>query len=64
MALDVPLVAVNHIHAQRYACRVASGVDVLRAWVRRQRRPHDALPMPFAARVPQVLGGTMDDAGR
>ena len=28
VALDVPLVAVNHIHAHVYACRVASGVDV------------------------------------
>src|SRR5688572_3375991 len=28
VALDVPLIAVNHVHAHVYACRVAAGRDI------------------------------------
>jgi N6-L-threonylcarbamoyladenine synthase len=31
MALDVPLVAVNHVHAHLYACRLAAGTNVFPA---------------------------------
>lgn len=31
MALSVPLVAVNHVHAHLYACRLSAGVDVFPA---------------------------------
>lgn len=62
VALDVPLVAVNHIHAHVYACRVASGVDVFPCVGFVVSGGHTTL---FDCRSPlefKVLGGTIDDA--
>lgn len=62
VALDVPLVAVNHIHAHVYACRIASGVDVFPCVGFVVSGGHTTL---FDCRSPlefQVLGGTIDDA--
>lgn len=62
VALDVPLVAVNHIHAHVYACRVAAGVDVFPCVGYVVSGGHTTLfrcesPLEF-----HVLGGTLDDA--
>ncbi|MBN8625384.1 MAG: tRNA (adenosine(37)-N6)-threonylcarbamoyltransferase complex transferase subunit TsaD [Planctomycetes bacterium] len=62
VALDVPLVAVNHIHAHVYACRVAAGVDVFPCVGYVVSGGHTTLfycesPLKF-----HVLGGTLDDA--
>jgi N6-L-threonylcarbamoyladenine synthase len=62
VALDVPLVAVNHIHAHIYACRVAAGVDVFPCVGYVVSGGHTTLfrcesPLEF-----HVLGGTLDDA--
>ncbi|MBA4018059.1 MAG: tRNA (adenosine(37)-N6)-threonylcarbamoyltransferase complex transferase subunit TsaD [Pirellula sp.] len=62
VALDVPLVAVNHIHAHVYACRVASGVDIFPCVGFVVSGGHTTL---FNCRSPlefTVLGGTIDDA--
>jgi len=61
-ALGVPLVAINHIQAHVYACRVASGEDVFPCVGFVVSGGHSTLfdcasPLDF-----RVLGGTIDDA--
>ncbi|MGC3970006.1 MAG: tRNA (adenosine(37)-N6)-threonylcarbamoyltransferase complex transferase subunit TsaD [Pirellulales bacterium] len=62
VALNVPLVAVNHIHAHVYACRLAAGADVFPCVGYVVSGGHTTLfrcesPLEF-----HVLGGTLDDA--
>jgi N6-L-threonylcarbamoyladenine synthase len=62
VALGVPLVAVNHLHAHVYACRVAAGVEVFPCVGFVASGGHSTLfdcagPLDF-----RVLGGTIDDA--
>jgi N6-L-threonylcarbamoyladenine synthase len=62
LALDIPLVAVNHLQAHIYACRIVNGPDVFpcvglvvsggHTSLYRCRTPLDFMP----------LGGTIDDA--
>lgn len=62
VALDVPLVAVNHLHAHVYACRLASGRDVFPCVALVASGGHTSL---FQAASPidfELLGGTIDDA--
>jgi len=58
----VPLVAVNHVHAHIYACRIAAGEDVFPCVGFVVSGGHTTLfdclsPLEF-----HVLGGTLDDA--
>ncbi|MEX2118470.1 MAG: tRNA (adenosine(37)-N6)-threonylcarbamoyltransferase complex transferase subunit TsaD [Pirellulales bacterium] len=62
LALDVPLVAVHHLHAHLYACRLAYGEAVFPAVGLVASGGHTSLfhclgPLEFA-----LLGGTIDDA--
>jgi len=62
LALDRPLVAVNHLHAHVYACRLAAGVDVFPCVGLIVSGGHTSLyrcrdPLDF-----ELLGGTVDDA--
>jgi N6-L-threonylcarbamoyladenine synthase len=62
IALDVPLVAVNHLHAHVYACRVAAGQEVFPCIGFVVSGGHTTLfdcPSPLEFRT---LGGTIDDA--
>ena len=62
VALDLPLVAMNHLHAHVYACRMASGTDVFPCVGLIVSGGHTSLyrcrdPLDF-----ELLGGTIDDA--
>src|SRR5262249_43903519 len=60
--LGVPLVAVNHLHAHIYACRLAAGVDVFPCVGLIVSGGHTSLyecPSPLHF---ELLGGTIDDA--
>jgi N6-L-threonylcarbamoyladenine synthase len=62
LALDIPLVAVNHLQAHIYACRIASGQDVFPCVGLIVSGGHTSLyrcqgPLDF-----HLLGGTIDDA--
>lgn len=62
VALEVPLVAVNHLHGHVYACRLAAGVDVFPCVGFVVSGGHSTLfdcPSPLEYRT---LGGTIDDA--
>jgi N6-L-threonylcarbamoyladenine synthase len=61
-ALDKPLIAINHLHAHVYACRVAAGEDVFPCVGFVVSGGHTTLfdcitPLEF-----RTLGGTIDDA--
>lgn len=62
LALGVPLIGVNHLHAHIYACRIASGRDVFPCLGLIVSGGHTSLyhcrsPLDF-----KLLGGTIDDA--
>ncbi|HEY4308000.1 MAG TPA: tRNA (adenosine(37)-N6)-threonylcarbamoyltransferase complex transferase subunit TsaD [Pirellulales bacterium] len=62
VALDRPLVAINHLHAHVYACRIAAGRDVFPCIGLIVSGGHTSLyrcrdPLAF-----ELLGGTIDDA--
>ncbi len=62
LALSVPLVAVNHLQAHIYACRLAAGRDVFPCLGLIVSGGHTSLyrcagPLDF-----ELLGGTIDDA--
>src|SRR5438045_3298030 len=62
LALEVPLVAVNHVHGHLYACRLAAGRDIFPCVGLVVSGGHTLLfdctgPLDF-----QLLGGTLDDA--
>jgi N6-L-threonylcarbamoyladenine synthase len=62
LALEVPLVAVNHLQAHIYACRLAAGRDVFPCLGLIVSGGHTSL---YRCRTPiefELLGGTIDDA--
>jgi N6-L-threonylcarbamoyladenine synthase len=62
LALDVPLIGVNHIQAHIYACRLAAGKDIFPCVGLVVSGGHTAL---FDCRSPlemKLLGATLDDA--
>ena len=62
LALDVPLVAVNHLHAHIYACRLASGIDVFPCVGLIVSGGHSNLYRCESPCEFRYLGGTIDDA--
>jgi N6-L-threonylcarbamoyladenine synthase len=62
LALDIPLIAVNHLQAHIYACRLAAGRDVFPCLGLIVSGGHSSL---YHCRTPlefDLLGGTIDDA--
>ncbi len=62
LALDVPLIAVNHLQAHIYACRLAAGRDVFPCLGLIVSGGHSSI---YHCRTPiefDLLGGTIDDA--
>lgn len=62
LALDLPLIAVDHLHAHVYACRMAAGHDVFPCVGYVVSGGHSHL---FHCKSPidfELLGGTIDDA--
>ena len=62
LALDIPLVGVNHLHAHIYACKISSGENVFPCVGLIVSGGHSSLyhcsgPCEF-----ELLGGTIDDA--
>jgi len=62
VALDVPLLAVNHIEAHIYACRLAAGTDVFPAIGLVVSGGHTSLFHCRSALDFSLLGATIDDA--
>ncbi len=62
VALGVPLVAVNHVHAHLYACRLVYGPDVFPAVGLVVSGGHTSLFRCDDGRSFEWLGGTIDDA--
>ncbi len=62
LALDVPLVAVNHLHAHIYACKIASGAEIFPCVGMVVSGGHSSLYRCGSAHDFQLLGGTIDDA--
>jgi N6-L-threonylcarbamoyladenine synthase len=62
VALDIPVVGVNHLHGHLYACQVAAGRDVFPCIGLIVSGGHTSL---YDCRTPldfKLLGGTIDDA--
>ena len=62
LALDIPLVAVNHLQAHIYACRMAGGQDVFPCVGLIVSGGHTSLYRCAAPLDFTLLGGTIDDA--
>jgi N6-L-threonylcarbamoyladenine synthase len=62
LALDLPLIAVNHVHAHIYACRLSSGADVYPCVGLVVSGGHSTLFDCQSAVDLRLLGGTIDDA--
>jgi len=62
LALDVPLVAVNHLHAHIYACRLAAGKNVFPCVGLVISGGHSSLYRCASPFEFHLLGGTIDDA--
>jgi N6-L-threonylcarbamoyladenine synthase len=62
LALDKPLVAVNHLYAHIYACRLASGKEVFPCAGLIVSGGHSSLYHCRSALEFELLGGTIDDA--
>jgi N6-L-threonylcarbamoyladenine synthase len=62
VALDVPLVAINHLFAHVYACRLAAGHDVFPCVGLIASGGHTSLYRCLDALHFGLLGGTIDDA--
>jgi N6-L-threonylcarbamoyladenine synthase len=60
--LKIPLIAVNHIEAHLYACRMAAGFDVFPAVGLVVSGGHSNLYHCKAATAFQLIGSTIDDA--
>ena len=62
VALDIPLVGVNHLHGHIYACRIDSGVEVFPCVGMVVSGGHSSLYRCTSAVDFELLGGTIDDA--
>jgi N6-L-threonylcarbamoyladenine synthase len=62
LALDIPLLAVNHLHAHIYACRIASGVEIFPCVGMIVSGGHSSLYRCNSSHDFELLGGTIDDA--
>ncbi len=62
VALGKPLLAVNHLHAHVYACRIASGQEVFPCVGMIVSGGHSSLYYCRTASDFELLGGTIDDA--
>jgi N6-L-threonylcarbamoyladenine synthase len=62
LAASKPLVAINHLHAHIYACRMAAGRDVFPCLGLIVSGGHTSLYRCVAATEFEYLGGTIDDA--
>ena len=62
MVLDIPLIAVNHLHAHIYACRMAAERDIFPAVGLVVSGGHTHLFHCRSAVDFELLGGTIDDA--
>jgi N6-L-threonylcarbamoyladenine synthase len=62
LTLGKPLVAVNHLHAHIYACRMAAGRDVFPCVGLIASGGHSSLYRCRTATNFELLGGTIDDA--
>lgn len=62
LALDVPLIAVNHVASHIYACRLAAGRDIFPCVGLVVSGGHTTLFHCHDALTLQLLGGTRDDA--
>ena len=60
--LDVPLVAVDHLHAHVYACRMAAGEEVFPCVALVVSGGHTSLYRAAGPLEFELLGGTIDDA--
>jgi N6-L-threonylcarbamoyladenine synthase len=62
LALDKPLIAINHLHAHIYACRLAAGRNVFPCVGLIVSGGHSSLYRCHSAGGFELLGGTIDDA--
>ncbi len=62
VALDVPLVGINHLHAHVYACRLAAGREVFPCVGYIVSGGHTCLYHCHSATQFELLGATIDDA--
>jgi N6-L-threonylcarbamoyladenine synthase len=62
LALEVPLLAVNHVHAHVYACRLAAGRDIFPCIGFVVSGGHTALFHCRSAVAYEMIGTTRDDA--
>jgi N6-L-threonylcarbamoyladenine synthase len=62
VALDKPLVALNHLHAHIYACRLAAGKDIFPCLGLIVSGGHTSLYHCHSPTNFESLGGTIDDA--
>lgn len=62
LALDIPLVAVNHLQAHIYACRIAAGREIFPCIGLIVSGGHSSLYRCRTAIDFELLGGTIDDA--
>lgn len=62
LALEIPLVAINHLQAHVYACRIDAGVDVFPCVGLIVSGGHSSLYRCRTALDFELLGGTIDDA--
>ncbi|HEX4588717.1 MAG TPA: tRNA (adenosine(37)-N6)-threonylcarbamoyltransferase complex transferase subunit TsaD [Gemmataceae bacterium] len=62
VALEVPLIAVNHVHAHIYACRIAAGRDIFPCVGLVVSGGHTSLFECRTALDYRLLGSTRDDA--
>ena len=62
LATGLPLIAINHLHAHVYACRVAANQDVFPCVGLIISGGHSHLYRYADALTPELIGGTIDDA--
>jgi len=62
LALDIPLVAINHLHAHIYACKIASKCEIFPCVGMIVSGGHSSLYRCASAHDFELLGGTIDDA--
>lgn len=62
LALNKPLIAINHLHAHIYACRLTAGRDVFPCVGLIVSGGHSSLYRCKSAGDFELLGGTIDDA--